>query len=57
MGSLLITNGQLVTLDETNRFIANGSVYIEGRTIVEVGDSATVRRSADPHIDARGCTV
>ena len=57
MSSLLITNGHLVTLDEANRFIVNGSVYIEDRHIVEVGPSSTVRRKADHCIDARGSIV
>ena len=38
MSSLLITNGRLVTLDEANRFIDNGSVYIQGDKIVDAGD-------------------
>ena len=57
MGSLLITNGHLVTLDETNRFIPGGSVYIEDNRIVEVGSSSDVRRTADRTIDARGNAV
>ena len=57
MSSLLITNGHLVTLDGANRFIANGSVYIENNHIVEVGESATVKRTADRSIDARGSIV
>jgi putative selenium metabolism protein SsnA len=57
MSSLLITNGHLVTLDETNRFIANGSIYIEDRHIIELGDSSSVSRTADRHIDARGRVV
>lgn len=57
MSSLLITNGHLVTLDEANRFIDNGSVYIEDNLIVEVGQSSTVRRKAARSIDARGCIV
>ncbi|MEE8338527.1 MAG: putative aminohydrolase SsnA [Xanthomonadales bacterium] len=57
MSSLLITNAQLVTLDETNRFIDDGSVYIEDRYIIEVGESSTVRRTADRTIDARGNIV
>ncbi|MGB7450524.1 MAG: putative aminohydrolase SsnA [Lysobacterales bacterium] len=57
MGSLLITNGHLVTLDEANRFIANGSVYIENRQIIEVGESSAIRRTADRCIDARGSIV
>lgn len=57
MSSLLITNGQLATLDEANRFIANGSVYIENTQIIEVGDSSTLKRTADRTIDARGNVV
>ena len=57
MSSLLITNGQLVTLDETNRFVTNGSVYIEDRQIVEVGESSTIKRKADRYIDAGGSVV
>jgi putative selenium metabolism protein SsnA len=57
MSSLLITNGYLVTLDEANRFISNGSIYIENNHIVEVGESSTPRRTADRCIDARGSIV
>ena len=57
MSSLLITNGQVVTLDETNRFIENGSVYIENQQIIEVGDAPSVNRTADRTIDARGSVV
>jgi len=57
MSSLLITNGHLVTLDETNRFIENGSVYIENRHIIEVGEASMVRSTADVCIDARGSIV
>jgi putative selenium metabolism protein SsnA len=57
MSSLLITNGHLVTLDDDNRFIVNGSIYIENHQIVEVGKSSDVRRTADRTIDARGNIV
>jgi len=57
MGSLLITNGYLVTLDDSNRFIENGSVYIEDNHIVEVGKSSAIRRTADHTIDAHGHAV
>ncbi len=57
MSSLLITNGHLVTLDEANRFISNGSVYIENNRIVEVGEAADVKRTAQNNIDARGSVV
>ena len=57
MSSLLITNGHLVTLDEANRFIVNGSVYIENGHIIEVGESSAITRTADRCIDARGSVV
>jgi len=57
MSSLLITNAFLVTLDEANRFIDDGSVYIEDKYIVEVGESSTLKRTADRTIDARGNVV
>jgi len=57
MSSLLITNGHLVTLDEENRFIENGKVYIEGNRIVEVGDFPTANYTPDRTIDARGSLV
>ena len=57
MSSLLITNGHLVTLDEANRFIVNGSVFIENNRIIEVGETSSIRRTADHCIDARGGIV
>ena len=57
MSSLLITNGRLVTLDEDDRFIESGSIYIEGSRIVDVGEFAADAYSADRTIDARGSLV
>lgn len=57
MSSLLITNGHLVTLDEENRVIENGSVYIEDHKIVAVGNFAATTYSADRIIDAEGRVV
>jgi len=57
MSSLLITNGHLVTLDQDNRFIENGKVYIEGNRIVEVGDVAGDNYTPERTIDARGSLV
>jgi putative selenium metabolism protein SsnA len=57
MSSLLISNGHLVTLDEENRFIENGRIYIEGHRIVDVGDFPENRYSPDRTIDARGSLV
>jgi len=57
MSSLLIHNGHLVTLDEENRFIENGKVYIEGDRIVEVGSFPDSKYSPERSIDARGSLV
>lgn len=57
MSSLLITNGHLVTLDQENRFIENGKIYIEGSRIVEVGDFESGRYCPGRTIDARGSLV
>ena len=57
MSSLLITNGHLVTLDEDDRFIEGGSIYIEGNQIVAVGEIAPDTYSPDRTIDARGSLV
>jgi len=57
MSSLLITNGHLVTLDEENRFIENGNIYIDGNRIVDVGEFAAGSYTADRTIDARGSLV
>lgn len=57
MSSLLITNGHLVTLDENNRFIERGSIYIDGNRIVDVGNFAADTYPADRVIDARGSLV
>jgi len=57
MSSLLITNGHLVTLDEENRFVEKGSIYIEGNQIIDVGNFAPDTCSADRTIDARGSLV
>jgi putative selenium metabolism protein SsnA len=57
MSSLLITNGQLVTLDDNNRFIDKGSIYIEGNKIVEVGNIPADKYTPDKTIDAGGNLV
>ena len=57
MSSLLITNGQLVTLDSENRFIENGKIYIEDERIVEVGHFPADKFTPDRVIDARGKLV
>ena len=57
MKSLLITNGHLVTLDDENRFIEGGNIYVEDRHIVDVGDFSASKYEADRTIDARGSLV
>jgi putative selenium metabolism protein SsnA len=57
MSSLLISNGHLVTLDEENRFIENGKVYIEGNRIVEVGEFPDDKYAPERIIEARGNLV
>ena len=57
MKSLLITNGHLVTLDENNSFIENGSVLVEGNHIVDVGNFPADKYKVDRTIDARGSLV
>ena len=57
MTSLLIKGGNLVTLDEQNRFIENGKVYVEGTKIVDVGDFPDDRYAPDRTIDAAGNVV
>jgi len=54
LSSLLVTNGRLVTLDEANRFIENGDVYVEDGQIVDVGEIAPGTYKADRTIDAGG---
>ena len=54
MSSTLITNGHLVTLDEDNRFIENGSIYIDESKIMDIGHFAPDTYTVDRTIDARG---
>lgn len=56
MSSLLIRNAHLVTLDEANRCIENGSIYVEDERIVAVGKIAP-GVSADREFDAGGNVV
>ena len=57
MRSLLITNAQLVTLDDDDHIIENGSVYIEGTKIVDVGNLDDATYAPDRTIDAGGKLV
>jgi putative selenium metabolism protein SsnA len=57
MKSLLITNGHLVTLDKNNRFIENGSIFVEGNHIIDVGNFPADKYKVDRTIDARGSLV
>jgi putative selenium metabolism protein SsnA len=57
MSSLLITNGLLATLDDDNRVIENGSVFVEDSKIVAVGDVDVSQYPAERTIDAGGNLV
>lgn len=56
-GGLLISGGTVITLDEKNRIIPEGAVYLENGRIREVGRSASMsrrRRGAARRVEARG---
>ena len=57
MTSLLIANAQLVTLDDDNRVIDGGSIYVEDGKIVDVGKLDAEALDADRTIDAAGKLV
>lgn len=56
---MLITNGHVFTLGKANRDLANGAVYWEGDTIVDVGPTAelTAKYPNAERLDARGKLV
>lgn len=55
MSRLLIKNGTLVTLDDAGTIVENGSVLVEGSTIIAVGSVPDVK--ADRVLDAAGHVV
>ncbi len=57
MSSLLIKNGFVVTLNDANDMLENGSVYIEDDKIVEVGLIPEDKYQPDRVIDAGGNIV
>src|SRR5690348_1403833 len=58
MSSLLIANATLVaTMDDQEREIAGGGVYIEDREIRQVGPMASLPATADEVIDARDMVI
>lgn len=57
MGTLLIKNGFVVTLNQANEMFENGSVYIEDGKIVEVGAIPEGTYQPDRTIDAAGNVV
>ena len=54
---LLIKNGLVVTMDESRRVIARGSIAIEDGRILEVARSIKIREKPEEVIDARGKIV
>ena len=59
MVDILISGGTVVTMGPERRIIKNGSVVIEGKTIVEVGKAESLKRKykADREIEAKGRLV
>jgi len=59
LASILIKNGFVVTMDERNRMLTNGAVYIEGAKIVHVGSTQELESTykADDEIDATNSVV
>jgi putative selenium metabolism protein SsnA len=57
MSSVLIKNGVIATLNETNQIIEGGSVYIEDDRLVDIGVFPDDRYKADKVIDAKGNLV
>jgi putative selenium metabolism protein SsnA len=57
MSSLLIRNGILLTLNERNEVVQNGSVYVEDGRITAVGEARALPEQADRVIDAAGSVV
>jgi putative selenium metabolism protein SsnA len=56
---LLIGNGKIITRDSACPFIENGAVAVDGKLIVETGDSAALKAkySGAQYMDARGRLV
>ena len=59
MADILITNGNVVTMDSNRRVIENGAIAIENELIIDVGESEEIEAShkADVVIDAEGHAV
>ena len=57
MGTLLIRNGHLVTLDDESRCVEKGDVYIEDDLIAGVGNLRVGDLQPDRTIDAHGRVV
>ena len=55
----LLTNGRLITWDESNPYFERGGVAFDGASIVEVGDETTLRNKYPQAevIDARGGVI
>ena len=56
---ILIEHAMILTVDAERRILADGSVLIDGRDIVQVGPAATVRPPRTPErvIDGRRSVV
>ena len=53
---MLITNGRVVTFGKANEIIENGAVRVDGALVVDVGDSAALKKAYpdDEVVDAGG---
>ena len=56
---LVVTGGDVITMDATRRIILDGAVAISGRRIVAVGTTAEILAAHPdaPRLDASGCVV
>jgi len=59
LDSLIIKNGSIVTMDESNRLLPQGAIYIEGSRIIGIGKMADLEKTyrADEVIDASNGVV
>ena len=58
MGSILIKNGLIVTMDERRRIIEDGAILVEDNRIVKIGKTSELMgERAEEEINAKGCIV
>ena len=58
MGSILIKNGLIVTMDERRRIIEDGAILVEDNRIAKIGKTSELMgERAEEEINAKGCIV